>query len=562
MKHPMNKKYFPALVLCLSIATSTSAAEAASISDFFTSLKSKVFKTQATSQTAKEQYSSATIDHSIAEEVNTSAKMTIEEGESKTLKSIRSIVEKTTPTSPGGEILNVKSSLIISETQSEASRIQIEFTPTHIQVNLTLSEAAAKNPEMAITDILLVHSIVRGTYDNNFDIKVNNYTISRFVESNIRPANFNELLTNARMGSLTAQARLTEVKMTLLKEITLSGNLAGLDSARQQAIETLSQQLPQQVAAAQKMQRNQEKELARWRKETGALEKYEAMNAKLNDLILANDRSGVKKMIETYLPWAVMEPMEVQSWKTWLDAIENPSKDTVIAFRGLDYKTDKLQRTSDGRIGMLSTVLTANQGSYTRRLRSLSTNRIKNGDSQSTEATGTKVEGASSLNIVHSKIYDQFKAHSRDPKASSFLSFTYSPSVANRFSGGGVMETVDGKTVEKIKGGVVAVQVDRRRMVPNLVSSYTSEIELLAPLIIFPDEVIAFEEGQAPKNNGYKNLIETVKLKTGKDFSSWMNVKDEDLNLNQKFVKDGLDFMKNVSETTSNQNRVCQKLFL
>ncbi len=72
------------------------------------------------------------------------------------------------------------------------------------------------------------------------------------------------------------------------------------------------------------------------------------------------------------------------TWKVWLDAIENPDwKNTTVALRGINYDTDKIQRrqTAQGEIyGFMSTVLTKNQGSYTRRLRSLTTNRLTNGD--------------------------------------------------------------------------------------------------------------------------------------------------------------------------------------
>jgi hypothetical protein len=87
----------------------------------------------------------------------------------------------------------------------------------------------------------------------------------------------------------------------------------------------------------------------------------------------------------------------------------------TVAFRGLKYDTDKIQRrqTSQGEIfGFMSTVLTKNQGSYNRRLRFLSTNRLKNGDIGVVQKNSV---------IPSVMVTDQITAHARNPQASSFI---------------------------------------------------------------------------------------------------------------------------------------------
>lgn len=175
--------------------------------------------------------------------------------------------------------------------------------------------------------------------------------------------------------------------------------------------------------------------------------------------------------------------------KKWLEAIEHPDwTKTTLAFRGVDYSTDKTQRrqTPQGEIfGFMSTMLTANQGSYTRRLRSLSTNRINNGDL----SVGAIHKLPPSVGIVNQMIQ-----HASDPRASSFISFTYMIGTANVYSAATrFVRRSNGTNKEVPNGGFLAVQMDSRRLFSNIASQFNSEMELLAPLIVFPDEVLVYK---------------------------------------------------------------------
>ncbi len=477
-------------------------------------------------------------------------------------------------------LMRFKSNIVVDKAQVEPAKVTVDFKSDYAQVTLNLSSEAAKNPSVAIPEIAMMAMIKLMVYfylpvsesPANIVISlrhhVRNNPLLTMVDISNKIFSFSELLFNAQQGSLVAQARLEEFKLNLISNIQFNGPLEDLQKSVEMTRRHLSDNLNRLLLQAQKQQRTKNRELIEWRKKTGLLEKYESMDQKLNDLILANDRKGVREMLEAYLPWVVMEPFETQAWKTWLNAIEKPNwNDTIVAWRGLDYQTDKIQRSEDGhRIGFFSTMLSANQGSYTRRLRSLTTNRIANGDILYRESLESfqPFGGVKSLKLVPSKISDQFIHHAGNPHASSFLSLTYNPSLARNFSRSFETTVINGKKREKILGGIVAVNIDRKRVVSNITSAYP-EVEILVPLIIFPDEVISFREGRDSINEGLNSMVEEVKLKTGKDFSQqWQSILDQNsVPLAEKYRQDGWDFFKSVTEKAkiASTKKRCQYLF-
>lgn len=456
-----------------------------------------------------------------------------------------------------------KVSLVAADSSTE---IVSEYTEKGLVFKLRYDERALKQPESLIKELAVLSAITSGstpTISNSYFSGSRDYQIGAEVES---PHAMAELLTNVREGSPTAKARWLKIQHALLKNIELRphGVQALQVSANviQEIRETLQPQLQSADALAKQYARKQEKELSRWKAETGTLEKMEAMQEKLDDLLLKNDRKGVRTMLEAYLPWAVMEPVEANTWKIWLDAIENPDlKNTTVAFRGLKYDTDKIQRrkTAQGEIyGFMSTVLTKNQGSYTRRLRSLTTNREKNGDIGFAVQKNLTDKNYETMSV---KITDQMTAHARNPIASNFISFTYDPSVARRFMGENIIKTINGEKVSNPYGGILVVKMDSRRVVPNIPSMFSNEIELLAPLIVFPDEVVAYKEGSFNEKYTYQMFIEEISKKTGINFASWSSAKDaNDLNLKERYNKEGHAFLGRMTSLNSNA-KSCSKVF-
>jgi|GEM_PF-2551448 len=461
--------------------------------------------------------------------------------------------------------LRKNSESVAEKVASVATETHTEIIPEYNEKGLRFifryDDVAAKNPALLVKDLALVSMLTSAKNFFGGSSKVFQGVLNQDVRTEIEsPHAIAELLTNVREGSPTAKARWVSLQAKLLgnlqmspyylQKMELSSNIINDIRAEMES------QIPQLETEAAQHMKKQQKALDKWKAETGTLDKMEAMQDKLDDLILKNDRKGVRKVLEAYLPWAVMEPVEANTWKIWLEAIENPSAEkTTVAFRGLKYDTDKIQRkqTAHGEIyGFMSTVLTKNQGSYTRRLRSLSTNREKNGD------VGFKGHGE---NVRSVKITDQMTAHARNPVASSFISFTYDPRVASGFMGQNINKQIKGETVSVPYGGLLVVKMDSRRMIPNIPSMYGNEIELLAPLIVFPDEVVKYHEGSFTKDYSYEMFLRDVSEKTGIDFTKWSMATDgNNEKLKDRYNREGHEFLKQMTQVNL-KAMSCSKIF-
>lgn len=382
-----------------------------------------------------------------------------------------------------------------------------------------------------------------------------------------------ETQANLAAGSLTARLEQKQGLLDSLKNefpkswgelfskvmgLGLEESQARLEVARLRILANLGSELPELRSQAQAQARSKAAAWEQWKKTTQAFESLESQALKLNDLVLRNDRQGVARMIEAYLPWPLMEPAETLLWRQWLEAIENPDRERVtLGLRGVDTKTDFIQRlqTPEGeRIAFLSTLLTQNQGSYTRRLRSLATRRLTNG-----------VSGTPS-HPPQVRISQMMHAHSLNPVASAFQSFTVDPMVAYRFVGHGI-PSVDEKGQESFRsrGGLLAVAIDSRRMMPNIFSGHVGELELLAPLIVFPDEVVLYREYSRdadPDLSKINRFILDVNEKTGAQLDLPL-ANDFSKNAGQKatdFHRSGSEYFKQMFTETA-QVRSCARVF-
>lgn len=392
-----------------------------------------------------------------------------------------------------------KATEVLATSSGRPTQLSVEFTPQGIQYQLQYTEQALKHPEFLAADLINIEAL-RYRWDHG----------GVYLASETR--------YNAQLGHSDALYRLALQDGMFLgnsKYISKITNvLGGEDPVRRARVEAEVRRILEVTVASQKellpiaeqYNKDQRKALEKYRRDSQALERFEAMEEKLNDLLLKNDRKGVRQMLEAYLPWPVMEPMETQAWKTWLQAIEFPDfKNTVTAVRGLDFITDKVQRlklpNGEERVAFMSTVLTKNQGSYTRRLRSLTTNR---------EATGRLAE-----NVPGVQLTKQMSSHSIQPRASNFLSFTYDAVTAMKFMGADTVAK-NGQSIPG--GGLLAVRMDARRLFPNLISGFHGEVELLAALVVFPDEVVNYREGRFPTYESQQDFFKAVQEKTGVDF--------------------------------------------
>jgi len=227
----------------------------------------------------------------------------------------------------------------------------------------------------------------------------------------------------------------------------------------------------------------------------------ESLPEKLEALVKKNDRNGVADLLTVYLSLETLEPFEREFWKEQLEAIRHPNfNKSIVLFRGLDRNTDKPQKALDsqgnevGR-GYFSSLFIYNQGSYTYRCRSLELMRHRLGIEMDTETPSSLVSTP--------KIAAIMRNHSFKANGSPFLSLSSDPKIAFHFS----------------ESGILAIRVDARRAVSNLTSVVSSKWEYFVPLIIFPDEIVHFEEGAGPlsdvKFNNGEQFLENFKQKLG-----------------------------------------------
>lgn len=273
----------------------------------------------------------------------------------------------------------------------QKAQIEVDFSDIALILRLKIVKGIADQPMEYIRQILTMGAIARDILQTQHhpthQLTEIQKELIRLIHTDRKSSAqiYAELLMNANEGSLPSKERLLQLEVALMKNFILSADAMELlskyqNESRSAFEQTLrghfneevtrleSTELPELTKKATEDLRTRQKALDRWRQETGTLEAYENQELKLNDLIVRNDRAGVKAMLDAYLPWSVMEPSETRAWKMWLDAIvsPDPSKQTV-AFRGVDFRTDFVQQfvdpvTGKTSYGFMSTLLTQNQG--------------------------------------------------------------------------------------------------------------------------------------------------------------------------------------------------------
>jgi hypothetical protein len=256
---------------------------------------------------------------------------------------------------------------------------------------------------------------------------------------------------------------------------------------------------------------------AEWEKMRPTFDQLEKQDKKFNDLVMSNNRKGVRKMLETYMPWPLMEPSEKHAWRQWLDAIEKPDKKNLrLVFRGMDgYPT--LKSPGSQKIGIVSSVLAMNQGNYTRRLRSLTTLRERIGRDDTSSIPEEEIKKFPKDNP---SLIVQMQNHAKEPNGSPFLSVADNEN-ASMF---GSSERT-------------AILIDDRRLVPNGMAFGYGEAERLIPLVVFPDEVVYHR----PKGGGTistEKFVKEVSKALGRPVKKTELVSG--LN-NEKLIKSGFD---------------------
>ena len=211
-------------------------------------------------------------------------------------------------------------------------------------------------------------------------------------------------------------------------------------------------------------------------------------------LVAKNDRKGAAALLRQYLPWHEMPPFEKLFWENHLAIMADPLplEDRVLIYRGIDddivqvaeeagKKLTREEAIQEQKIFLMSTMMTKNQGTWNRRLRSLT--------SMYEKFMGTDNAGSSEFTRA-ARITTMFVKHSKEPKGSPFLSYTPKFTVAAGF---GYKRNT-------------AYFIDPRMMYFNYASKYANEIEFLLPVMSFPDDLAGVYDStihaQAAGNSG------------------------------------------------------------
>lgn len=363
-----------------------------------------------------------------------------------------------------------------------------------LEALFTYDLQALQQPAVLITEALFYKMIVEGDVSSFPKFTVSNEARKGLLagfESRTSNFNFIELYRNAEQGDLSAQIRLTRWKIDLIKNLKLQQGELKQPAELIKSLKELSQKLENEV-----------------KEKLDLLEKKKLNVSKIDDLLISevkelvknNDRRGVARLLNEKLSWDQFTHSERNAWKLWIEAIENPDPAQMVwAFRGLQNGevNTVIQNPAQENPAFFSPLMGRKENAQ---------NLFFEGLSKAREAYGDADHKTRSSQFIESdfKISDLLASHSEaKSKNSIFLGFSMNLEIAERFvSGNGQF---GGKP-----GALLVVRLDRRRLAANIQSGFGKEFEVLAPLFVFPDEVMVYFKNYS-ENQNRTQLLERVK---------------------------------------------------
>ena len=229
------------------------------------------------------------------------------------------------------------------------------LTEDKLIINVNVTPEGLNNPAVALEESIHLKQITGAADPGTYTAKM-----SAFVH----PYEWAETMANAQAGSPRAMEKIARLEVDAAKSAkdylgTLPDNFFG--AAQELNIDLYlnkrtahAERIYVDVAKLAKQDmRNRDKA---WDKMKEIFSKAEGEGLKFNDYVLKNDRKNAAALLNKYIPWDIMEPSEISAWKTWVEAIEKPSKtEKTLVFRGLD--DDVLLKPETGKPGIFSTVL-------------------------------------------------------------------------------------------------------------------------------------------------------------------------------------------------------------
>lgn len=335
----------------------------------------------------------------------------------------------------------------------------------------------------------------------------------------------NELFYDAKKGNISAQTRLLRWRLAVLEQMSVTEAFETQFTGTRVYLQNLKLSETQKLLTLfQSAQSAEQKALIDFK------EANRSTDAKLADLILNNDRKGVAQYLRTVLSWELMQEAEANSWKLWIDAIENPNlSETTLAFRGMSHLEEALTTTIQGEVrrAFLSPMLNRNLSNIDESIKGLTEKRVTFGDRERSKLNVTNPE-----TIVRTS--DMMTSHTEaDNGLSMFLSFSPDIEVAEHFVSG--TPAFPGPA-----GNLLAVRIDKRRLFPNIATGFPKEFEFIAPLIVFPDEIIIYKENYDLSESSHNEFVEFLENR-GEDIQE--NLEQY---YNGNFYLTGFDFLQQI----------------
>lgn len=427
-------------------------------------------------------------------------------------------------------------------------------------ITLAYDSVAAKTPVLLLPDLVLLSAITNSnggksifSFDPHMLTEFGELSGVVFPKTNRKLyAGWVEIFKNAEMGSLSAKAAKQNITLRALKSLTITEELqkilTSLDISSENLIELTNKSEKQVATLNNQATESQSQQLAAYNE---GLIKARVSSEVLSNLILNNDRKGVAELFRTHLPWSLMEPIEKEMWTRWVASIEQPDlSNSELLFRGIGFANRVLRRQLEQETisAFTSSSLEGNGNLEKVFLES----RLLNGNI----FTSSKSVPASMT------ISFQMLMHSFRTTKSSFMSFSSDYSVAMSFVG-----AEEARLKENAYQGLLAVRVDKRRIMPNFTSG-VSEREYLVPLIIFPDELVFFKEINSQEDRAalkseaqLEKMANEIKKKSGISINLNRDLNSSDLD--GKFEKDSVAGMYELlgRSPEPKPRAQCKKLF-
>ncbi len=414
--------------------------------------------------------------------------------------------------------MNVVATKVKLVTNNSHIEISPEYTNGGIRLRINYDEKALQNPKELLKKLAVASVISRPRGTQIFktsleysaaDLNSQNKDLRLLAREIKNIDNVAEMLLDARSGSASGVSRWNHLETLIMKVVDVSSGLKSEMGLSKTVFTDLAEELTKRQKglneAANKQSLKKTEQLNLWMKENGSAQKIAEIQQKLIDLSASNNREGVAKLLEASLPWVAMTKVEINSWKLFIESIRNPNNnDKVVVFKGL-FEADKELHKNGKDTSMKSLVM---PDAYKSLLQRWTSAKGQYGDS----FVATQLE---SLGIKTNLMTEQIDKSARNTRVSTFISFRNDPMVAFNEMGIDILTRQNGKMVGDPGVGYLVAEIDSRRLTPEF-----ETMKLLAPLVVFPDEIIRHKQGAFESYQALHDFLKQLSEEKGQKFEA------------------------------------------